>query len=137
MSISHEWFDGPRLVIVTLRDELNGQDLLEAYSRLCMDDRYYRGYHQLWDCRNISSCKVSPQDVDALKMMVGLYCPPDYKAAERRVAILVPQYSIFTATNGLLATMGIESSQRKVFRTFPAMKGWLGAVLNPGAAPGQ
>lgn len=133
MTITHRWYDEQRIVIITLQGELTGQEILEAYSALCLDDRYYSSYHQLWDCRSISSLKMGRRDIKALKMMVDMYSPPEQSALKRRVAILAPQYYIYATAYALLSIMGKQSRQRKVFRTFAAAKSWLSAVLDRGS----
>ncbi len=135
MSINFNWFDDHRLVVISLKGEIGGQKVLEAYSSLCLDNRYYSKYHQLWDMRQISSLKYGYQDLRAFKLMVDIYCPPERTACQRRVAILAPQKTIFTTCCAALAFAGKKSTQRKVFRTFPAAKSWLSAVLDLGPLP--
>lgn len=135
MPISHKWYDDQRLVIITLQGELQGQQLLEAYSSICLDNRYYSKYHQLWDFRQISSIRYCRQEVQALKLMVDIYCPPETAARKRRVALLAPQLPIFTAASAFLKFTGKKTEQRKVFRTFPAAKTWISAVLDMGPLP--
>lgn len=116
-----------------MRDVLHGDEVLETYASMCMDARYYKAYHQLWDCRYISSLQVEKDDVEAFRMMVDLYCPPEENARKRRVALLAPQLPLFMAMQSLLIITGKRSQHRKVFRTFPAAKGWLSPVLNQDA----
>ena len=135
MSISLKWYDDQRIVIVTLRGDLQGQHLLEAYSSICLDNRYYSKYHQLWDFRQISSLRYGRQEVQALKLMMDFYCPPESVARKRRVALLAPQLPIFTAASAFLTFTGKKTAQRKVFRTFPAARTWISAVLDMGPLP--
>ena len=130
MSIAFHWYDRPQLVIVTLRDVINGDELLNAYASISRDPRYHELYHMLWDCRYISSFRIRKGDLGALKKMIDLRSPRERDALKRRVAILVPQQSIFSAASRFLSIAGKTSRQRRLFRTFAAAKSWLDAVLN-------
>ena len=130
MSFSHHWYDENHLIIVTFNGVLTGQEVLEAYSAVCLDERYYSQYHQLWDFRRATRLRAQKEDVKAMKMMIDLYCPPETSATRRRVAILAPRYHIYAVANAVLTLTGRHSAQRRVFRTFPAAEAWLNVVMD-------
>lgn len=66
-----------RIVVIKLTDQVDGQELMDVYSKVHTELKLGPKYHYLWDCRYITELDVDWKAMEGLKLLADKFCPRD------------------------------------------------------------
>ncbi len=119
-----------KLLVTTLRGEVSGQELMDAYSRIYRQPIFDETFHQLWDFRYIETLHLSKEDFEGIKKLAEKYCPKSGTDLGKMVMIASKQ-PIIDSLRTILASTEERAREKNLFGSLEDGLAWLGITSLP------
>lgn len=113
-----------KLVLTTFTRRVDGQEVMEAYTRLYLKLRTGPEYHHLWDCRFIDLLALDRTSIDGLKHLAETFCPRNDEQLGK-FAIVASCDPVYECATSILTSTGTRKREKHVFRALNEALSWL------------
>ncbi len=119
-----------KLLLTTLKGDITGQQIMEAYSRIYMQPAFDESFHQLWDCRLVKTLSLEMEDVSGLVQLADTFCPKEGTKPGRMVIVATNQ-EVINLAKMLMESTGPRLREKNLVPTMQEGLKWLGIEVMP------
>ncbi len=119
-----------KLLLTTLKGDITGQQLMEAYSRIYMQPAFDETFHQLWDCRLVKSLTIEMEEVSGFVQLADTFCPKEGPEIGRMVVVATNE-DVINLAKTLIESIGPRMREKNVVGTMEEALEWLGIEALP------